>query len=81
MWLSVRTRNDVTFHDLDRDRRGLFISAIDELPHLTFEEGQILIRVVELDDPALSPTGEALIDERLAEHHFRSGFFGEFESL
>jgi len=44
--------------------------VIAELPRLTFEERQILIRrAVELDDPPLSATDEALVEERLAEHH------------
>ncbi|HEX6189124.1 MAG TPA: hypothetical protein VFZ40_13680 [Pyrinomonadaceae bacterium] len=46
-----------------------FNEVIAELPRLTFEERQILIRqVVELDDPPLSATDEALVEERLAEH-------------
>lgn len=47
-----------------------FNEVIAELPRLTFEERQILIRqVVEIDDPPLSVTDEALVEERLAEHH------------
>ena len=47
-----------------------FNEVIAELPRLTFEERQILIRrAVELDDPPLSPTDEVLVEERLAEHH------------
>lgn len=47
-----------------------FNEVLAELPRLTFEERQILIRqVVELDDPPLSATDEALVEERLAEHH------------
>ena len=47
-----------------------FNEVIAELPRLTFEERQILIRrVLELDDPPLSAADEALIEERLAEHH------------
>jgi putative addiction module component (TIGR02574 family) len=47
-----------------------FNEVIAELPRLTFEERQILIRrVVELDDPPLSAADEALVEERLAEHH------------
>lgn len=39
-------------------------------PRLSFEERQILIRrALELDDPPLSAADEALIAERLAEHH------------
>ena len=47
-----------------------FDEVIAELPRLTFEERQILIRrAIELDDPPLSVADEALIDERLAAHH------------
>jgi hypothetical protein len=45
-----------------------FNEVIAELPRLTFEERQILIRrALELDDPPLSAGDEALIEERLAE--------------
>jgi hypothetical protein len=51
-----------------------FNEVIAELPRLTFEERQILIRrAVELDDPPLSATDEALVEERLAEHHADPG--------
>ena len=44
--------------------------VIAELPRLTFEERQILIReALELDDPVLSAVDEELVEERLAEHH------------
>jgi putative addiction module component (TIGR02574 family) len=47
-----------------------FNEVIAELPRLTFEERQILIRrVLELDDPPLSAADEALVDTRLAAHH------------
>ena len=47
-----------------------FNEVIAELPHLTFEERQILIRrAVELDDPPLSAADEELVEPRLAEHH------------
>ena len=47
-----------------------FDEVIAELPLLTFEERQILIRCAfELDDPALSPADEELVEERLAAHH------------
>jgi hypothetical protein len=47
-----------------------FNEVIAELPRLTFEERQTLIRMVlELDDPSLSATHEALVEERLAAHH------------
>ena len=44
--------------------------VIAELPRLTFEQRQILIRrALELDDPPLSEADEALVEHRLAEHH------------
>jgi len=47
-----------------------FNEVIAELPRLTCEERQILIRrALELDDPPLSPADEALVEARLAEHH------------
>jgi hypothetical protein len=47
-----------------------FNEVIAELPHLTFEERQILIRrALELDDPPLSAVDEELVEGRLAEHH------------
>ena len=47
-----------------------FNEVIAELPHLTFEQRQILIRTaLELDDPPLSSADEALVDRRLSAHH------------
>lgn len=47
-----------------------FNEVIAELPRLTFEERQILIRrALELDDPPLSAADEKLVEQRLAEHH------------
>jgi hypothetical protein len=47
-----------------------FNEVIAELPRLTFEERQILIRrALELDDSPLSADDEALVEERLAAHH------------
>ena len=47
-----------------------FNEVIEELPRLTFEERQILIRrALELDDPPLSAADEELVENRLAEHH------------
>lgn len=44
--------------------------VLAELPHLTFEERQILIRMaLELDDWPLSAADEELVEARLAEHH------------
>ena len=48
--------------------------VIAELPRLTFEERQILIRrALELDDPPLSAADEELVEARLAEHHSSPG--------
>ncbi len=47
-----------------------FNEVIAELPRLTFEQRQILIRrALELDDPPLSVADEELVEERLAAHH------------
>ena len=47
-----------------------FNEVIAQLPSLSFEERQILIRrALELDDPPLSPAEEELVDSRLAAHH------------
>jgi hypothetical protein len=44
--------------------------VLEELPAFTFEERQLLIRrAIELDDPPLSKSDEALVDSRLAAHH------------
>lgn len=44
-----------------------FSQILNELPELTFEERQLLIRrAVELDDPPLSPIDKILVEERLA---------------
>lgn len=43
---------------------------LDELPRLTFEERQILIRgALELNDPPLSAADDELVEDRLAGHH------------
>lgn len=48
--------------------------VIAELPRLTFEERQILIRrALELDDPPLSVADEELVEARLAAHHSDPG--------
>lgn len=42
---------------------------LEELPSLTFEQRQLVIRrALELDEPALSEADEALVESRLAEH-------------
>ena len=44
-----------------------FAELLQELPSLTVEQGQLVIRrALEVDDPALSPEDEALSDARLA---------------
>ena len=44
--------------------------VLEALPNFTFEERQLLIRrVIELDDPPLSQSDEALVESRLAAHH------------
>ena len=44
-----------------------FTEVLNELPTLTFEQRQLLIRrAVDLDDPPLSPEDEALVDSRLS---------------
>ncbi|HEX7331096.1 MAG TPA: hypothetical protein VF290_06335 [Pyrinomonadaceae bacterium] len=45
--------------------------VLEALPAFTFEERQILVRrLIELDDPSLSEADEALVESRLADHHF-----------
>jgi hypothetical protein len=47
-----------------------FAEVLEELPALTFEQRQLLIRrAVELDGPPLSPEDEALVEQRRAAHH------------
>ncbi len=47
-----------------------FNEVIAELPRLTFEERQILIRrALELDDPPLPSVDEELVGVRLAAHY------------
>ena len=47
-----------------------FTEVLAELPALTVAERQLLIRrALDLDDPALSPEDEAVVEQRLAEHH------------
>jgi len=44
-----------------------FAEVLQELPSLTVEQRQLVIRrALEVDDPALSPEDEALADARLA---------------
>jgi hypothetical protein len=46
-----------------------FQELLAELPSLTVEQRQLLMRrAVELDDPALSPAEEKLVEERRAEY-------------
>ena len=47
-----------------------FTEVLQELPVLTFEQRQLLIRrAVELDELELSPADEALVESRIAAHH------------
>ena len=47
-----------------------FNEVIAELPRLTFEQRQILIRrALELEDPPLSAADGKLVEARLAAHH------------
>jgi uncharacterized protein YoaH (UPF0181 family) len=47
-----------------------FAEVLQELPSLTFEQRQLLVRrAMELDDAGLSPADEALVESRLAAHH------------
>jgi hypothetical protein len=46
-----------------------FNEVLAELPSLTVEQRQLLMRrAMELDDLPLSPAEEALVEQRLAEH-------------
>ncbi|MEW6303153.1 MAG: hypothetical protein AB1705_06770 [Verrucomicrobiota bacterium] len=47
-----------------------FAQVLEELPALTVEQRQLVIRrALELDDPPLSADDEALAESRLAAHH------------
>ncbi|MCI0746936.1 MAG: hypothetical protein L0Y58_16155 [Verrucomicrobia subdivision 3 bacterium] len=47
-----------------------FAQVLEELPGLTFEQRQAVIRrALELDDPPLSRADEALVEARVAAHH------------
>lgn len=46
-----------------------FNEVLAELPSLTVEQRQLLVRrAMELDDLPLSPAEDALVEQRLAEH-------------
>ena len=46
-----------------------FAEVLPELPSLTLSRRQLLIRrTLDLDDPALSPADEVVVEERLAAH-------------
>jgi putative addiction module component (TIGR02574 family) len=46
-----------------------FAEVLQELPTLTLNERQLLVRrALDLDDPALSPADEMLVEKRLAAH-------------
>lgn len=45
-----------------------FAEVLDQLPALSFEQRQVLIRrAVEIDDPLLSPAEEGMIEARLSQ--------------
>jgi hypothetical protein len=47
-----------------------FAEVMEELPRLTLRERQLLIRrAIDLDDPPLSASDEALVEGRLSSHH------------
>ena len=51
-----------------------FTEVLEELPALSVEQRQLLIRrALELDEPPLSPEDEALIEQRLAAHRADPG--------
>ena len=51
-----------------------FAEVLDELPALTFEQRQLLIRkAVELDDRSLPAADEAMVESRLAGHQANPG--------
>jgi hypothetical protein len=46
-----------------------FAEVLQELPSLTLSQRQLLIRrALDLEDPALAPADEAVIEQRLTEH-------------
>ena len=47
-----------------------FTEVLAELPSLSVEQRQLLVRrALELDDAGLAPADETLVESRLAEHH------------
>ena len=51
-----------------------FNEVLAELPSLSVSQRQMLVRrALELDDPGLSASDEALVEQRLAEHHQNPG--------
>lgn len=56
--------------------------VLEELPALTLEERQLLIRrVIELDNPPLSEADKALVESRLADHHLNPTSSLSFDTL
>jgi hypothetical protein len=46
-----------------------FNEVLRELPALTLEQRQVIIRrALELDEPSFAPQDEALVEDRLAKH-------------
>jgi putative addiction module component (TIGR02574 family) len=51
-----------------------FTQVLEELPNLTFEERQLLVRrAIDLDEPLMSAADEALVESRFASHHADPG--------
>jgi hypothetical protein len=59
-----------------------FNEVLEELPRLTFEERQLLIRIaVELNNTPLSAADEELITTRTSEHHLEPDTSIELDEL
>lgn len=59
-----------------------FAEVLQELPSLTLSQRHLLIRrALDLDDPALSATDEALVEKRLAAHRKNSGSAVPLETM
>jgi hypothetical protein len=59
-----------------------FAEVLQELPALTVEQRQLLIRrALEVDDPPLAPADEALVEERLAAHRRDPGSVVPLEAM
>ena len=59
-----------------------FNEVLEQLPRLTFEERQILIRIaVELNNTPLSAPDEELVTSRMVEHHLAPDTSIELDEL